>query len=183
MSTEPSAAILLQTFVRVLAHRVRTPLSVILNDLSYLSSQHPPEEFERAVRRCREIAQILESIPQQVLSPANLALDEASALIIEGGSLSAHHPLEWSFRSIGDLFRSIVPECGVVKTPQGISLTPDLPTIREVTLTSLTEFVDNVLHRDVLAAPMIDALLSHYGWHIRVTTVPIPQILISSSTA
>lgn len=48
-----------RVLLKVLSHKVRTPLSVVMNDLSYYSSLLPAEECDRPLRRCREIADLL----------------------------------------------------------------------------------------------------------------------------
>ncbi|MCB9029468.1 MAG: hypothetical protein H6619_00315 [Deltaproteobacteria bacterium] len=50
---------LIHALTRALAHKIRTPLSVISNDLSYFQSQLEPGETERGLRKVREINEIL----------------------------------------------------------------------------------------------------------------------------
>ena len=42
-----------------LVHKVRTPLSVISNDLNYLKELNRTEEYDRALRKIYEIDQLL----------------------------------------------------------------------------------------------------------------------------
>ncbi|MCB0332920.1 MAG: hypothetical protein KDD55_05435 [Bdellovibrionales bacterium] len=49
----------LTALIRGVSHRVRTPLSVVSNDLSYFKTLIDPEECERSIVRCREISEIL----------------------------------------------------------------------------------------------------------------------------
>ena len=52
---------------RSLSHRIRTPLSVISNDLSYFSTKLGDDECSRALNKCREISAILGSITPPVI--------------------------------------------------------------------------------------------------------------------
>ena len=50
---------LINAFTRALSHRIRTPLSVISNDLFCFQSRLGQEECSRSVARCRDIASVL----------------------------------------------------------------------------------------------------------------------------
>ena len=52
----------LRALTQALAHRFRTPLSVISNDLTYFKSSFKSEEFDRGIRRCRELSELLSYI-------------------------------------------------------------------------------------------------------------------------
>jgi len=49
----------LRAFAHALAHSLRTPLSVIANDLAYFKSTSKSDEFDRGIRRCRELSEQL----------------------------------------------------------------------------------------------------------------------------
>lgn len=46
-------------YLRTLAHDIRTPLSIISNDLSYLSSLVGDSETKRPIDKCRQISELL----------------------------------------------------------------------------------------------------------------------------
>lgn len=50
---------LLKTFARALGHQLRTPLSVISNDLSFLKASESTLECDRSINRCKELGSIL----------------------------------------------------------------------------------------------------------------------------
>jgi hypothetical protein len=50
---------LVSAFARFLSHTLRTPLSIISNDLYYFKMLLPPEECDRALERCQEISEKL----------------------------------------------------------------------------------------------------------------------------
>jgi hypothetical protein len=66
LSVDPNgrALMLVGALARGLSHRLRTPLSIISNDLSYLRTLVPSGECDRALTRCREIAEILREISE-----------------------------------------------------------------------------------------------------------------------
>lgn len=56
--------IILATLARSLAHKLRTPLSVVTNDLSTFKMllENSAEDVDRSMRRCNEISDILRSL-------------------------------------------------------------------------------------------------------------------------
>lgn len=54
--------LLVSTLARALSHRLRTPLSVISNDLAYLKRFMPPDEEFYSPEKCREISAILKNL-------------------------------------------------------------------------------------------------------------------------
>jgi len=62
---------MLACLCRALAHKIRTPLSVISNDLSYLQTIVPKEECQRGLESVRAIAHVLKSFSQ--LGPPQLS--------------------------------------------------------------------------------------------------------------
>ncbi|NLF24169.1 MAG: hypothetical protein GX589_00725 [Deltaproteobacteria bacterium] len=67
---------LLSCLIRGLTHRLRTPLAVISNDLSYFKTVLPAEECERSQLRCREVAAALKDI--SACSVRTLKLEDLS---------------------------------------------------------------------------------------------------------
>ena len=61
--------LLLAAFGRALSHQVRTPLSVISNDLFYLQTLIAPEECQRSLERCKSISDILAAACQVSTQP------------------------------------------------------------------------------------------------------------------
>ena len=69
----PKSYILLEGFARVLSHKLRGPLSVIQNDLTYLQSLVPQGECTRSLERCRQITNLLrENLPSAFLSGSGI---------------------------------------------------------------------------------------------------------------
>lgn len=60
----------LNYFAGSLIHELRNSLSVIMNELSFLSTRCPNEDFERAQRRSQGISTLLQEISHLLVSPA-----------------------------------------------------------------------------------------------------------------
>ena len=58
----PTMLRFLAAFANGLSHKMRTPLSVISNDLSYFETKIDPSECERSKRRCRELSELLKEL-------------------------------------------------------------------------------------------------------------------------
>jgi hypothetical protein len=56
---------LFEIFLRGLGHQIRTPLSVVINDLAYINSRFPEVECQRPLTRARDIANILSELTPQ----------------------------------------------------------------------------------------------------------------------
>ncbi len=64
LEQQTSSAELIGALLRSLAHTVRTPLSVVSNEIQYFSSLLPKGESDRALTRCRDIDQLLRRYAQ-----------------------------------------------------------------------------------------------------------------------
>ncbi|MCB0333050.1 MAG: hypothetical protein KDD55_06090 [Bdellovibrionales bacterium] len=74
--------------LRGIAHDVRTPLSVISNDLQYFATQLPKGECDRSLRRCKEISEHLSALSSILLDP--LERKKTSLLTLLNESLGDH---------------------------------------------------------------------------------------------
>lgn len=61
----------LQEVLKIFSHQVRTPLSVIANDLQYINSNHPDLEAERGLKNIQAISNHL-TLLDEFLSLLNL---------------------------------------------------------------------------------------------------------------
>lgn len=62
----------LYCFIRALSHKIRTPLAVIQNELTYIKTQLPAEECERAIEGCRRIKDVLSAVSKDISYQADL---------------------------------------------------------------------------------------------------------------
>lgn len=60
---------ILRALTRALAHKLRSPLSVVSNDLQFLKSKLPDAEIERSQRKLKEISDILEKLESVTARP------------------------------------------------------------------------------------------------------------------
>ncbi|MEZ4753804.1 MAG: hypothetical protein R3A13_05765 [Bdellovibrionota bacterium] len=59
MSSNDPTVTIVNALIRALSHKIRSPLSVILNELSVLESQLTPGETALAQKQCKNISEIL----------------------------------------------------------------------------------------------------------------------------
>lgn len=69
--------------MRALSHRLRTPLSVISNDLAYLSSKYPEVLELKAEQKCREISDTLHSLSAALSSATSTEAISIGALSMQ----------------------------------------------------------------------------------------------------
>jgi|GEM_PF-2400837 len=169
--------------MRALSHTVRTPLSVVQNDLSYFASVKsalPPEEYTRGIERCRQISELLRTATPLPLSPPNKC--EVSG---HGPSVLAHHDrLVWliaELRSLTSESSGTTSEMTVQSKDTVVSLNfgaAGNTSKAHGDWDSLSAFYSEALGLDKLSAPLLDAyvwaidgsiLLSSEPTHFRIT--------------
>ncbi|RMG41302.1 MAG: hypothetical protein D6719_08805 [Candidatus Dadabacteria bacterium] len=77
--------LILRNFITSLAHNLRTPLSVISNELAYIQSVLKEHDCEAAIRKCKQISASLSAVTGLVDYPATTgrySLEEYSYLLI-----------------------------------------------------------------------------------------------------
>ena len=57
----------LEELIKMLAHKIRTPLSIIQNELSCIEDKLETEEYQRILSACKNINLILKENPQDLL--------------------------------------------------------------------------------------------------------------------
>ena len=165
----------LQAIMRALSHSVRTPLSVVQNDLSYFSTVKdplPPSEFARGIERCRQISELLRSATPAPLEPVQ-------ACTVPGHNLKVlAHPekLSWSLAQIETLANET---CSLKLTTTAnskkdwvyLTLTGTWKTTENLgEWDSLTGYFSEVRGLDKLSPPLIDAYVWAIGGSILLTT-------------
>jgi len=184
-SSHQTPLTLLSAFVRALAHKVRTPLSVITNDLTYLRTLVPPEECERSLERSREIANLLRRLCDgcdadldlrpltlSAVLPPNLAsLSECTVVGDEQKLRLAFEFLNEVLFSLGrgaiDAVGTVTPECTNLEIRHVMDgARPELDGRRFECFTAL---VNIALERDTPFPPLLDALLLAHGCAIEIS--------------
>jgi hypothetical protein len=74
---------LLSAFCHALAHQLRTPLSVISNDLAYFKSILPAGETERSAKRLNEVTGLLKKLNQNFKGALSMQPVEAAVIFKE----------------------------------------------------------------------------------------------------
>jgi len=178
----------LSAFARALVHRLRTPLSVISNDLQYLRSLIPADEPFAAPERCRQVSDLLgdalallERPPVLTTLPlrrlvTGLGLAEAPARSIRGDEVLLPRAFRLTREMLGRIGGEEASPVEVTLSVAGESVavrfTARLPALlaplRVGHLSSLTELCCHMLDLDSYEAPAIDAVIGACGGAMRV---------------
>lgn len=157
---------------RSLAHAIRTPLSVVSNELQYLSSQYGEEDCSRALVKCGEISDILGRFNARLrCGPEPLPLKEIiAAFQVQGFSVQgqvdspglALHP---TWAQVPQLCSSLAEAMGASSKVLIVGARFHFPGMfpissnEERSLCSF--FVEQFPERDLLEPVLIEVLMSH----------------------
>lgn len=136
MSDDAVPLRLLKHLHKALSHRIRTPLSVISNDLQFLNSQYPHAELDRTIAQCKKITDVL----------TDCVIEEASREAIDR---HIGHLAKWESRP-GSEKHSIV-------------ITARVETTRSCDFLLFSEAFNEILSQDTVHAPILDALCLSLG--------------------
>lgn len=140
MSDDAVPLRLLKHLHKALSHRIRTPLSVISNDLQFLNSQYPHAELDRTIAQCKKITDVL----------TDCAIEEGSR---EALDRHLSYLAKWESKP-GTEKHSIVIEAPVETT-------------RSIDFLLFSEAFNEILSQDTVHAPILDALCISLGVKIR----------------
>ena len=189
---------ILQGFARVLGHKIRTPLSVIQNDLSYFQAFLPDNECKRSLEKCAVICDLLkEACPGNVEDLISEDLDLAALLCsfqesfsflllddrrkIQASLVANAELLHLAFRSLFSILKRIIPEgtgCSVViddrEDIESLQISVSFPLrpeseIEASSSSSLSDFFCLKAGCDFLEAPLCDALFWSHGFSEEVS--------------
>lgn len=186
----------MDALVKALSHRVRTPLSVISNDLNYYKTVYAQEDFLRGIARCREITDTLKLI--NCLGGGELVMEELSLEECFDKAFSRLKGRELSWRlhvDPGEILRAdrqrfsealalllgiianqdslsvsgkIIIELGHGRLNIGFAFDKALIDQQIGPINSLTAFFSQYLGCDLVEAPLIDAVFLAHGWATEV---------------
>lgn len=185
-----NSLLLVYALVRSLSHKLRTPLSVISNNFSYLTSLTDDSACNQGLSKCQEISDILKS---SILDSPNLQFQETDlvALFLNiNSTLASPIPkqrllcdpskIRTALAIITQLIgcntnpNSAASRVEVVTLPNclKINLTSNTQTLLSASspqsFESLTEFFCLTLDRDSPSAPIADAILWAHKYSIKV---------------
>lgn len=182
----------LGSFVRVLSHQIRTPLSVISNELSYFEGLLPPGEAERSMLRCRQISDILnaalgpgkytlelEDLPIErvadLISDLKYVLPCTERIRMRADLALMKYALDALRHTLSQLAKSGRVEVNLVVFDTFIDLAYSFELafaalLPEQKFTSLTEPVCSVLRFDLVDPLYCDSILWAHGCSLRFST-------------
>jgi hypothetical protein len=184
---------IVQALVRALSHRIRTPLSVVSNELNVYRSLLPGEDVARLIARCQSISELLRSVtvPHGEGESTDLlsALHEVGARVERcDGPIVVALPREqllWMLHALRAL-------TGVTKDqPWNVVLSVNAELVEcrfqpsqpfgggaPTNGLTLTGFFNEQLDRDLVEPPVIDALLRAFGGDGTVTGGNDPCLVV-----
>ena len=179
---------LIAHFLKGLAHKLRTPLSVVSNDLSYYKTLLPDEDLSRSISRCREVSDILK-LANSIVSSGNVSRGNVWEVLTEvfgdrdSFRVEGQESLEFEFskraleaasRELLLLLESDFVLSGLVlqKTErkllfQGESKQGAEPASAEYK--RLTDYFCIACGRDSFTAPLIDSVFLRYGIELELS--------------
>ena len=185
----------LYCFIRALSHKIRTPLSVIQNELTYFKSKLAEEEFDRAFSACKNINELLKKASSAVkLEPdfRKISLQEFSGHIASAACLQLKNNLNDSNLVVeldSELFtlawESIVSffvnSCSAKlitaelrKKEDILQLNLNVPyrfleaSVEDSSQNSFSEFSLYGLKKDSLFLPLADIVLAQHNWVVAI---------------
>ena len=161
----------LRALTQALAHRFRTPLSVISNDLTYFKSTFKSEDFDRGIRRCKELSEQLSyicSFFSECDAPQKIDLgSEVNFLLGKASERLSSSPFRIALSTMLDmLFESAA--LSEIATFDRVILSgkcqPSLNASAQAKVyDSFTELFFEGLGQDLIDAPLFDTLISAQG--------------------
>lgn len=182
------AMYLLSCLSQSVAHELRTGLSVLNNELTYLKSKLDDDETERALERCRRMSDYLRrltSLGGPRLELSVVALPELLALYSyaarnRGDYINANVSVDikrWKIvnKNIDELFHEAVTnfEFEVHNNSVQLDFTfqdLEIAALNNVSPLSLTEFFNILGDRDNIFAPLADTIIWAHGARMRISS-------------
>ena len=169
MNHNKQTSVIINALVRALSHKIRTPLSVITNELAVLESQLNPGETALAQKQCGDISDLLKEAGLNKGSEKEIDLEEVLKGFFPELTFNAgFNTLYVDEDSLDQLFLSLSELLGKetqvdVKSEEGfyaLSFTgPSSDHEHQGEYHLLSEYYSEKCGRDTLAAPIADAIL------------------------
>lgn len=197
---------ILSGFIRALNHRLRTPLSVVSNDLEALRAQLPSEEYERMRRKISQISELLRSVQrfsgaltldssvdlaQLVRSVAEeravgAVLGNIDPARVQGSESLVRVALDGVLELLQSLPGAALLSIKVLRDADAARLTISFEATAGTVMQSapssydgLTEYFNETLDLDALSPPCIDSILAAHRATVSVTSGDTLRVLIS----
>ncbi len=181
------AFVVFSSLIKALSHKLRTPLSVISNDLFYFQSILPEGQCARSSSKLIEISVLLNDLSQLGTAPLRFEKENLLSILeevfpqIENRSSTPCYALidESKLKSVLGLFNELITVVAPRDTPRVDLLRTDSnaeilitfpfasPAASEHTVYSLSECFSSVLELDSPLPPIIDALIWAHNGEVR----------------
>lgn len=161
---------LLGSLVRSLSHELRSPLSVLVNDLTYLKSRYPAEHVDRTLAHVDKISELLKKACKigdgtlelqswsikEILAAAGFETSKCGEISVLVDLKTTVLALRW----LGELLDSLSNEAKteVQIAPGILEFCKPISAAGKGQFSSLTSFCSEALRKDLLIAPLIDAI-------------------------
>lgn len=193
-----SALTNIDCFIRALSHKIRTPLSIVLNELTCIKSKIDEEEYKRIVESCKSINQALKKGAGEIVLKNDYKKVKLNAFLPQiFESLHIKHTENQNFKKaliIADplllegAFKGLVEFLQMSKSAKSkLSLNAEFKDMEDrVELNIVTPFIANnekestlagdsfseffcmKMDYDSLLLPIIDSIFSDHLWEVQV---------------
>lgn len=163
---------ILTAFTKALSHKIRTPLSVISNELHYLGTKVSKEEIERANSQCKKISDILSAAS---LIEGDLSFERFNTSELLKSSTS-NFELKGDKEKLLKVFHLLAQTLGPIAEEKAflegkeivISYKPSGSNYVDTTISydTLSALVLENLNIDSIAPPLFDTIILSHGWKI-----------------
>ena len=158
----------LRALTQALAHRFRTPLSVISNDLTFCKSTFKSEEFDRSIRRCKELSEQLSYIASFFAERddgAKIDLGhEAGCLSGPASARLSANPFRVALATMLDALIEGLPQVEVAQPDRTILSGTRKPSVGNpnqlLVYDGFTSLFFDGLGQDIIDAPLFDTLIT-----------------------
>lgn len=164
---------IIASLTRTLSHKIRTPLSIISNELHSLGAKASSKDAELALSQCKKISKLLEEV-----SKIGSALERESFSLsdilkgFEGESFSIRgdrEKIKMAFSLLSDAFGTPLLESLKAGCPE-IALSYELPKGNSLEssgiCSSVSELFLSHLEIDSIAPSLFDTIILSHGWEI-----------------
>ncbi|MCB0309662.1 MAG: hypothetical protein KDD42_00420 [Bdellovibrionales bacterium] len=202
-----AALSLISVLLNSLAHRLRTPLSVITNELSYLSNIEPQHDLSASQGKCRELAETLKeicSLSEAELHRRELTLEEMVSRIekvARARGLTAEVKISGEDLQSGvtldpDRFQALLERLiAVMERPAGaaakmilarkeqqfklkLEFPGKLPNQDQACLITLTEYLLVAGGADLFWGPIVDSIIAAEQGKITVNAAKTTEVIL-----
>lgn len=181
-SARNNALFLLGSLIRSLSHELRSPLSVLANDLTYLKSRYPNDDVDRALAQVDKISSLLKKVSKigdgaldleshpmkEVLALAELDTAQCGDAMITVDRDVTALALQWLVELLDGF--SYGKNTAARIAPGQIEFSQvNAPSIKG-DFSSLTSFCSEACRTNTLLAPLIDSVFQAQAIELKISS-------------